>query len=612
MYATSLLSVVLAANPAQATLKCATPAVTAAASDTTDARTRESAQKGVDFLARATSAWAAEHRCFGCHVQAVTLEALSVATDRQYRVPAAEFAAIRNSILHHDGGARGPNGIYHGGYPRTARTFGGAALAKYDQYVGIDLKDDLVRVGRQLLAYQRDDGAVVGDHEGRPVTTGVMQATYQAMQTWRQLYARTADTAWLAPTQKAERWVQGTARGWDALQGAVYLQDINYALLGLRAAGVSRAEETADRLIRFLLAQQNTDGGWGFSQGSSDAFATGQTVYALRLAGLGDGERAVTRGARWLVDHQQADGGWGAGGSGKAEAMWALLGLVGVDVMSVNVAGLLDGTRLTGTQALTVTAQDNRQGAVTRLELFVDDVKVAEACGNTLAHALDARALKEGRHIVDAVAHNREGRQARRRLELFTGDVFLSQLGSRFDGGATHVTLRGLAAPQGAELVLRVLAADTSARELFTARQPAQQGAMEFAWSGQDARGGSAPRGRYLAEVSFRDRTGRTLQRETLPFFHDVEEAARAQTAEVAGQLSVRGAAPAANTRVELVDDAGKVVQATTTTEAGQYRFKNVTDGKYKVRVKKDGFADAEQDIKAERAQESNASMSLK
>ena len=63
---------------------------------------------------------------------------------------------------------------------------------------------------------------------------------------------------------------------------------------------------------------------------------------------------------------------------------------------------------------------------------------------------------------------------------------------------------------------------------------------------------------------------------------------------------------------VELVDDKGRVVQATTSNAAGQFRFKSVDQGKYKVRVRKDGFQEAELPVDSAPAREAPASMTLR
>ena len=86
--------------------------------------------------------------------------------------------------------------------------------------------------------------------------------------------------------------------------------------------------------------------------------------------------------------------------------------------------------------------------------------------------------------------------------------------------------------------------------------------------------------------------------RAEVPFVHDTPEAQHAAFGEVEGVLGVDGRG-AANTQVDLVDDKGQVVQTTTTTGEGNYRFRNVDKGNYKVRVSKQGFKAAEAAVSA-------------
>jgi len=65
------------------------------------------------------------------------------------------------------------------------------------------------------------------------------------------------------------------------------------------------------------------------------------------------------------------------------------------------------------------------------------------------------------------------------------------------------------------------------------------------------------------------------------------------------------------NTEVELVDNDGNVVQRARTTRSGQYRFKNIDSGKYKVRVNKDGFDAPEQPVQAAPGKEVQADAEL-
>jgi squalene-hopene/tetraprenyl-beta-curcumene cyclase len=589
-----------------------------AAADPGDPKVRKSAQRGIDFLARATAAWQKQHQCYGCHVQAVTLEGLAVGHHHQYKVPAPELGVILEGVLHSKGGARTEGGLSQELFPRTARTFGGVAFARYDQYVDSKLRDDLLRLARMLLEYQQQDGSVVGDHQSYPVTTGPMQATYQAMQTWRQAYARTADDAWLAPIRRAEEFVAKTAAAWGGKPEGVYLQDVNYALLGLTAAGASRSEEVAGKVARHLLSLQNQDGGWGFSQGQSDPFATGQTVYALRQAGFNEEDAPVSRGIRWLVSHQKQDGGWGAAGSGKAEALWAVLGLVSVDVVSVAVTGIQDGAHVAGTQTLQVEARDNEGKGIQKVELLIDDRPARSAQGGKLTHAWDTKGLQDGKHTVDVVATNSRGQVSRRRLEVYAGNVFLTSPGSRFVGTGTELSARNIAPKERTGRVeLRVWASELKdgqpqpGAEVFTAKQPSAQGPVTFTFGGKGKDGKVLPNGRYFAEFSFVDDQGKPLQKERMLFTHDTPESQFAQYGEVGGGLSLADGQMASNATVELVDEKGRVVQQTRSNEAGQYRFKSVDKGNYRVRGRKEGFKDMEAPVSSAPATQASADVKL-
>ena len=121
--------------------------------------------------------------------------------------------------------------------------------------------------------------------------------------------------------------------------------------------------------------------------------------------------------------------------------------------------------------------------------------------------------------------------------------------------------------------------------------------------SGADDKGAMQPRGKYLAELTYRDANGKALHKSETYFVHDSEAMQRKNFAEVEGQLSMEaasGAGISANTTVELVDGDGKVVQRAMSTAQGNYRFKAVPKGSYKVRASRDGFKTQESAIKAE------------
>lgn len=563
---------------------------------------RSSAQKALDFLGQDTARWQKSNNCYGCHVQAVTLEGLSVGMHNQYTVPKPIMDEVLRGIMQTPGGSRTPGGLTHSGFPRTAKTFGASAFARYDALVNGTLTDDLLKLSKELIAFQDTSGAVTGDHQSYPVTTGPMQATFQAAQTWRQAYARTADDMWLAPLRQAEKYMNAQARTWSEKPDAVYLQDLNYVTMGLLVAGASPSEPHLARLIKHLESRQNKDGGWAFN-GATDAFATGQTVYTLKLAGRTETDASVRRGLGWLVEHQAKDGGWGHAGSGRAEAMWGVMGLVSVDVVSIAVKGLTDGEHVTPMMELAVKATDNSGVEVKNVEVLVDDLSTKKTSGAELGFTWNTKELKTGKHTVDVVATNAKGQQSRRRFEVYAGDLFLLELGSRFTNEGTQVTVRNIApeATKGqVKLEVRAAEGKVATDVAYTSTQASSHGAMAFVFGGKGKDGKPFATGRYEARLMFIGDDGQTKQTETLVFVHDTPEAQSARYAEVQGKLDLsRDGSGAANADVDLVDERGNVVQSVRSNAAGQYRFKSLDSGKYKVRVRKDGFAAQEASVDA-------------
>lgn len=578
--------------------RCPAPAAVSASTRQTEAKSREAAHKGFTYLAKASTQWTKEHNCFGCHVQAVTMEALTAAKYFQYDVRPSDLAEMERALR---------MGVTAGGHT-TGVAFEGAAWARFDRYIDDSASKELLRYADELMRLQATTGEIRDDDARLPVTGGTMQTTFQAAQTWRAAYARTANDKYLAPMRNAERYLTRTASAWKDSK-SVYVQDLSFALLGLASAGVTRSEPASQRLQELLLSRQNGDGGWALDGTTSDAFATGQAVYALKVAGFSDGDQAVQRGVAFLLKQQAADGAWrtaksGQNGSEKGETMWAVLGLVTVDVATISLKGLTDGQHVSGALALEVSAVDNQSGGIVELTMRVDDTPVQTSCGEKLAHSLDTSKLSAGKHVVDVVAVNAKGKQSRRRFEVFAGDVFLTEEGATFDDASqqTRISLRDIADPKvKGQVEVEVWSLDAKEApkaKVFSTSLKAEPGAMQHAWDGRGADQKPQPRGRYVAKVSFKDEQGAVRQTESATFVHDTEAAQAQRYGQVEGNLKMgKLGIGSANTTVDLVDDDGKVLQSVRSTETGNYRFKSVTPGKYKVRVRKDGFAPQESPV---------------
>jgi hypothetical protein len=592
-------------KPLASAIKCEGAGPPAKTSSPGNPEVRKAAQRGLGYLTKASTQWTAEHKCFGCHVQAVTMEALTVGMHHQYDVGMKDVDEMARALM---------MGVTAGGRT-TGIAFEGQAWSRYDMWINTSHKSELLSYGEQLIGVQQADGSIPDDDARLPITGGTMQTTYQAMQTWRQAYARTADDKWLAPMRKAEQFLAKQSNDWTT-KSDVYLQNVNFALLGLVAAGVGNGETSSQRLQKILLARQNQDGGWGLDTNKSDALATGQTLYALRLAGHGDGEGAIDRGTKWLVSHQAQDGAWrtyrsNQGGAEKGEGMWAVLGLVSMDVTSVAVNGITDGQHVTPAMAIAIEARDNQAGGVKKVELFLDDQPLTGACASTLKYDWSTKSLVEGKHTIDVVATNSQDKTSRRRYEVYAGNIYLTELGTRFDDRSqqTEIAVRNIALePTGkVELAVYALDAKTGGRgkRVFGSEQTGALGALTFSWNGLGTDGTQQQRGKYLAELTYKDAKGKALHKSETFFVHDSEAMQRANYAEVEGQLSMdaaSGVGLSANTTVELVDETGRVVDRATSTAQGNYRFKGVAKGAYKIRTSKAGFKSQEATIEAKPA----------
>lgn len=580
---------------------------------TGDPEARAAAQRALGFLGQEVSRWQEQHRCYGCHVQAVTLEAFVIGLDNGYDVPERHLDTVMTGMLDLPGGAHGPIGLsYHdSSLVEPSNAFGGAAFAHFDERIGPRVRDELIAAAGKLSELQQSDGSV-GHYENGPVAVGTIQSTTQAMQTWRQAYARTADERWLTPLRRAEDWLQGRARQLADQDTAVDVQQYDYALIGLLSAGASTSEEVVRELAQRVRGMQQPDGSWG------RALTTGETLHTLRMLGTADSDPAIRRGTRWLVSHQAEDGGWGHGGQSRAEAMWAVLGLVGINVASIDLAGIGDGQHVGGVISLNASATDNGGGGVQRVDLVLDDVLIHSACGASARHRFDTSGLEVGPHVLEVLAQTAGGQVSRRRVELFSGAYYLTGVSSRFEGGGTEFSLRNVAPVDLAgNIRLRIFRArerdgsHTRGERVHQGSRSSNQGAMSLTWNGQGEDGAALPRGRYVAELALLDDDGAELQTVEVPFVHDTAENRHAAFGRVEGSLGVTGGDEAENAQVELVDDDGNVVARTRATRSGQYRFEDVDVGRYRVRARRQGFRTVEAPVSASPAQDSTVDLAF-
>ena len=124
------------------------------------------------------------------------------------------------------------------------------------------------------------------------------------------------------PAQRGIRWLlreQETDGSLFGRWGANFVYGTGAVVPALIAAGTDPAAESIQRAVRWLEQQQNADGGWGEDLRSYQddswrgrgASTPSQTAWALlALLAVDPNADCVARGVRWLVDTQRPDGGW--------------------------------------------------------------------------------------------------------------------------------------------------------------------------------------------------------------------------------------------------------------------------------------------------------------
>ena len=326
-------------------------------------------------------------------------------------------------------------------------------------------------------------------------------------------------------------------------------------LLGLLASGVTRTEGSAQQIVKMLLARQHSDGGWGLEAGKSDALrpARRSTPQDGGLFRSGSSRRSrhplpgqQARAERGLAHLQER-----SGRRRKAETMWAVLGLVTVDVSSLAVLGLVDGQHVEPQMKLAVSATDNGGGGIRKLEILVDDLPVASGCGAKLEHVLDGSKLASGKALIDPWP-KRQGADQPPPLRGSRRRGLLTDVGARFDegSGTSIVSLRNIApqAEQAGAVELEVFKAEGGSE--------AKPGARVF----HESKKGSARRS--VIQLERHRQRWQTAVPRALPgqalvprwcwsraserdgaFVHRQRGHAAENFAEVEGQISLRGGA---------------------------------------------------------------------
>jgi len=258
---------------------------------------RAAAARALTPLVATARSWPDKRKCFSCHHQGLTIQAIVAAREHgvPFEVAPAQHAIRRglSMLLDLDRAVQSSKQI------DPSLDTGSMLVAA--SLVGVPANGATTAYARLIAARQKSDGRWI-TIDGRPP------------QSWSEVSASAAAAAAVAAYLPDGRRVErderlARARQWFLRVPVRDTEDRAARIFGLKSSGAS--DDVLQPLGRELASQQRPDGGWAQTPTlHSDAYATGETLVALRLAGIAAAEPAYQRGLRFLLQTQLPDGTW--------------------------------------------------------------------------------------------------------------------------------------------------------------------------------------------------------------------------------------------------------------------------------------------------------------
>ena len=293
-------------------------------------RPREAGQRGLDWLLNSAVEWQRRESCYGCHVQSFAVMGAGVGAANRYEIKISQADELANYLI----SIQNPAGDLTAGAGQSFRpgvqtALGGLGLSQYDRNGEGDFGAALVKMADWFVERQADDGRWPIDGNEAPVEQGDAMMTGSVLETVVAAQRHQHSAEYAAAIDRGAQWLRSAP--------VETTQDIAFAIIGLRAAGVKENDTDVKRLVDLLRSRQQDDGGWGETASlGSNGYATGQVLYSFKQADVPIRDEAFQRGALWLLQNQQEDGSWqqinsqqtSAGRSSNfATTMWAVIGL---------------------------------------------------------------------------------------------------------------------------------------------------------------------------------------------------------------------------------------------------------------------------------------------
>lgn len=306
------------------------PASLASSDSAVALRPRVAGQRGLDWLLNAAVEWQRREDCYGCHVQSFAVMGAGIGKANRYTIDMAqaqELADYLVSVQSSQGDLKTQEGRTI--HPGVQTALGGLGLSQFERASGADFGATFTKMADWFVMQQSSDGHWSIDHHEAPVEQGDVMMTGSALETLVVAQRHQKQPEYATAIEGGVTWLRNAP--------LETTQDIVFAIMGLRSAGVAEKDTDVKRMVDLLRNRQQEDGGWGeTSELGSNGYATGQVLYAFKQAGMSIRDDSFQRGALWLLENQQADGSWqqinsqqtnGSRSSDFATTMWAAIGL---------------------------------------------------------------------------------------------------------------------------------------------------------------------------------------------------------------------------------------------------------------------------------------------
>jgi N-acyl-D-amino-acid deacylase len=259
--------------------------------------TRTAIAKGLRRIEQGAASYIKHRKCFSCHHQAMSIQSLSSARQRGFKV---DEPTIRGQVeFTLSTFSKKKDRVARGEAVEGASTMAVYALLALDAAKHPADKTTAALV-QYLLVKQKSDGSWPALAKRPPSEGSQFTNAALALHALRR-YGPAKDAKVARAFKKGKEWLLDNE--------PENMEDQIFRLRGLVYAGADRKEIATAR--DQLLKEQRKDGSWAqLPDLDGDAYATGAALMALRQAGLATTDPAYRKAVKFLLATQKGDGSW--------------------------------------------------------------------------------------------------------------------------------------------------------------------------------------------------------------------------------------------------------------------------------------------------------------